>query len=127
MTEVELCLSPWFPCCQIVLLPSCALWAPSGAHPHTGSSKPCLPDQLSGGFFQGGLYRDDGLQKEDAGEGEVLTLVETALGQSRSLAKAWSHQLCAVKLWLFSGFPSVIFTRGREHGQVQTLSQIAYT
>lgn len=80
-------------------------------------------------FFkeEGGLYHNDGLQKEDVSEGEALTLVETALGQSRSLAKAWSCQLCAVKLRLFSGFPSVIFPPGKEQGQLQMWSQIAYT
>lgn len=35
-----------------------------------------------------GTYsHNDGLQKEDIGEGEALTLVEAALGQSRNWAK----------------------------------------
>lgn len=55
---------------------------------------------------EGGLYPNDALQKKDMGKGEALLLVETALGQSRSLEKAWSHQPCAVPhLWLFSWIP----------------------
>lgn len=75
----------------------------------------------------GTFFHKDELQKEDTGEGEALTLVEAALGQSRSWAKSWSCQPCAVKLWLFSGLPSVIFTPGREWGQLQTWRQSTST
>lgn len=53
--------------------------------------------------------------------------MKTAWGQSRSPEKAWSRQPRAVKLWLFSGFPRVIFMPGKERGQLQTCSQIADT
>lgn len=36
----------------------------------------------------GTYFHNDELQKEDIGEGEALTLVEAALGQSRSWAKS---------------------------------------
>lgn len=35
-----------------------------------------------------GIFSHNELQKEDTGEGEALTLVEAALGQSRSWAKS---------------------------------------
>jgi len=75
--------------------------------PTQGAASPaCLPEELSVLWLfsrRRETSRNGGLQKEVMGEGEALMLVETALGQSRSLAKAWSCQPCAVKLWLFSG------------------------
>lgn len=53
MAEVGLCLPPWLlPGCWMVPLLSHALWALSGAHPHAGSSQPCLPDELWWLFFK---------------------------------------------------------------------------
>ena len=47
-----------------------------------GAASPaCLMSSLVAFFKEEeGLYCNDGLQKEDMGEGEALTLVETALG-----------------------------------------------
>lgn len=85
----------------------------------------CMPEELSGGFFQGDLCCNDGLQKEGAGEGEALT-GGGCLGPEQK-PKAWSHQHVLSSSVCFSGFPGTAFTPGKEQGQLHIWSQIAYT